>query len=495
MSKMPHGLSRYDLLMRECVSGKALNETSEEAVLPQIFGYLLGENPVTGSQSKEQIVNAFDALVESMRTKKIKNGKADAGMTFFGQFVDHDITLDATSAIGTSIDPRNIRNIRTPSLDLDCVYGDGPEASGFLYSPDHEGFLLFGREDSPLDLARNCKGRALIGDFRNDENVIVSQVQGAFICLHNILMNLAEEGGSSHGDIRACAEMNIRREVWHDIIPPHLKNFEQVRRFVRLHYQWLILHELLPAFVDQDIIDSVLVQDPFWDLGPVMPVEFSVAAYRFGHATVQPTYRLRKREDPVHLFAMSGFSPRDPEWDIEMSQFFDVKGTRAQKALPVGTEMAETLFELPDNIVGKPLMWGEHEINLEQAKKLGLRNILRDRTTMHLSSGQQAARHLGFDPLLAPQVLRDHGVDKTPLWFYCLQEAQQLGVGRLTNVGGSIVASVLIRLLKLDPTSVLNTPDFEPWSGFGKSFSMGNLMKYVEDNRDKLPQKEDLYCE
>jgi len=495
MTRMPHGLSRYDLLLRECVAGKALNDHSDEAVLPQIFGYLLGENPVTGSMSKAQIVTAFDALVESMRTQNVKNGKADAGMTFFGQFIDHDITLDATSAIGTTIDPRTIRNVRTPSLDLDCVYGDGPEASPWLYSPDHEGFLLFGREDSPNDLARNCKGTALIGDFRNDENIIVSQVQGAFICLHNILMNLSEEGGSEHADIAACAEMNIRREVWHEIVSPKLMGFEQVRRFVRLHYQWLVLHELLPAFVDPAIIESVLHHDPFHDLGPVMPVEFSVAAYRFGHATVQPAYRLRKGEDPVDLFAMNGFSPRDPDWDIEMAQFFDVKGTRAQKALPVGTKMAETLFELPDNIVGKPLMWGEHEIGIPLAKKLGLRNILRDRTAMQLSSGQHAARRLGFDPLLAPQALRDHGVDKTPLWFYCLQEAQQLGVGKLTNVGGSIVASVIIRLLKLDPTSVLNTPDFEPWSGFGTSFSMGNLMQYVEQNRDHLPQREDLWCE
>ena len=492
MATNGHGLTRYDMLMKECVAGRALNETADDAVLPQIFGYLMPENPLTGSLSKKQIVDGFDALVESMRTDKIKNGKADAGMTFFGQFVDHDITLDATSAIGTAIDPRNIRNIRTPSLDLDCVYGDGPEASNFMYSQKHEGFLLFGRKDSPLDLTRNSEGRAIIGDFRNDENIIVSQIQGAFICLHNILMNLVEEGGSEHGDIKGCAEMNIRREVWHDIIPPNLMNFEQVRRFIRLHYQWLVLHELLPAFVDAKIIESTLQQDPFWDLGPVMPVEFSVAAYRFGHATVQPEYHLKKGDKPKQLFAMNGFSPRGPAWDIEMAQFFDVRGSRAQKALPVGTEMAETLFKLPDIIVGKPLNWGEFEIPVRQAKKLALRNILRDRTTMHLTSGQQAARHLGFDPLLAPQELRDHGIDKTPLWFYCLQEAQQLGVGRLTNVGGSVVASVIIRLLKLDPTSVLNTPDFQPWSGFGRTFSMDNLMKYVEENRDAIPQRKDL---
>ena len=502
MSQMSHGLSRYDLLLKECLDGNALNAPlgtalnapSHSPVLPQVFGYLIGENPVTGNLSKKKLVDGFDACVESMRTTKLKNGKADAGMTFFGQFVDHDITLDATSAIGSAIDPRFIRNIRTPNLDLDCVYGDGPDATPHLYSGKHEGFMLFGREDSPLDLARNCEGRALVGDPRNDENIVVSQIQGAFICLHNILMAHVKDKGKAHDDIQACAEMGIRTDVWQKVVPKSLMGFEQVRRFIRLHYQWLVLHELLPAFVDQAIIDSALAHDPFHDLGPVMPAEFSGAAYRFGHATVQPNYKLKKGGPDTDLFDMHGFSARGPESDIEMRMFFDVAGTRAQKALPVGMKMAETLFELPDNIVGKGLEWDSHKIPVARAKKLGLRNILRDRTALQLASGQQAARHLGFDPLLAPQVLRDHHIDKTPLWFYCLQEAEQLGIGRLTNVGGSIVASVLIRLLKFDPTSVLNTPDFQPWSGFGGGFTMGKMMQYVEDHRDDIPQRKHLFC-
>ena len=62
-------------------------------------------------------------LSDKMTSDENMTGPADAGMTFFGQFVDHDVTLDATSAIGTRIDPRPIRNVRTPALDLDCAYG------------------------------------------------------------------------------------------------------------------------------------------------------------------------------------------------------------------------------------------------------------------------------------------------------------------------------------------------------------------------------------
>ncbi len=490
MPAMPHGLSHYEKLLHETVTGHAM---ASDAALPQTFGYLIGANPVTGNLSRAHIVDAFDALVETMRTDVVDPGPADAGMTFFGQFIDHDVTLDAKSAIGTRIDPRAIRNVRTPGLDLDCVYGDGPEASPHLYSPAHEGFLLYGRADNPDDLPRNAHGTALIGDPRNDENIIVSQVQGAFIALHNILMTHAEDGGDTHADIRACAEMNIRREVWEEVVPPKLQGFEQVRRFVRLHYQWLVLNEFLPAFVDPKVLHEVLAHDPFHNQGPVMPVEFSVAAYRFGHATVQPTYCLTAGGAPVDLFKMLGFGRRGPDSTIEMAEFFSTPHHAAQKALPVGTKMAATLFELPDNVVGAGLRWGDHEIPVSQAKKLGLRNILRDRTALLLPSGQQAARKLGIEELAAPAALRDRHIDKTPLWFYCLQEAEAQGHGKLTGVGGAIVASVFIRLLRLDPESVLNTPGFTPWSGFGPHCTLGNVMKFVEDNRAGIAHREDLF--
>lgn len=490
MTKMPHGMSRLDVFQKECLNHHALND---DRPLPQVFGYLLNANPVTGNLTKAAIVDAFDALVDDMKVEQVKTHEhaADAGMTFFGQFIDHDITLDATSAIGTKIDPRNIRNVRTPELDLDCVYGDGPEASPYLYGEgDAHQFLLFGRADNPHDLARNDKGRALIGDFRNDENILVSQVQGAFIALHNILMTQAAKNDDAGHDIANCAAMGVRSEVWDHGINPGLRTFEEVRRFIRLHYQWIVLNEFLPAFVDQGDIDHAFAHDLFPG-GPMMPAEFSVAAYRFGHATVQHEYTLRAGEAPLKLFALSAFGPRDPGATIEMAQFF---GPGAQKALPVGTDMAGTLFELPDFIVGGGLQWGDLEIPVGQAKKLALRNILRDRTAMQLPSGQQIARHLGIPELPAPAILQDKHVTKTPLWFYCLQEAQDSGKGKLTGVGGKIVASVFARILKEDRESVLHVPGFTPWKGFGDSCSLAGIMAFVERHRDDVKDREDLFC-
>ncbi|MER0238362.1 peroxidase family protein [Fulvimarina sp. MAC8] len=491
---MRHGLSKFETLLVEA-------SDAPKVVLPDTFGYLLKRNPLTGNLKRRAIVEAYEKLVDGMSSSDTVEGPADAGMTFLGQFIDHDITLDATSELGTLIDPRSIRNLRTPNLDLDCVYGDGPEASPYLYSHEEKtkNFLIFGRKDSPLDLQRNSygpdsHGRALIGDPRNDENIIVSQIQGAFICLHNILMSHAKAGQGVEHDIESCALMNVRSKAWEDFVPDHKKLFEEVRRFIRLHYQWIILNDFLPSFVDPAVIRKVANHDPFGAHAPIMPVEFSVAAYRFGHATVQPTYCLRDGTSPVQLFKMEGFKPRGTEQDIEMGQFFSHGGGKAQKARPVGPSMADILFTLPDNVANDMPEWGGVKLTKAQGKKLGLRNILRDRATLEVPSGQQMARHLGIKELAAPPALKEAHIDKTPLWFYCLQEAGEMGHGKLTGVGGTIVASVIMRILRFDPDSVLHVPDFKPWAGFGgENCTFASMVHFVEEHRDAIPERKDLY--
>lgn len=481
MTAYTHGMTRFDKLISECLHGHALSDTP----LPDTLGRLLPANPITGSLSDSKILTALDELTDSMETGTPTQGPADAGMTFFGQFVDHDITFDATSAIGTAIDPRSIRNVRTPGLDLDCVYGDGPEASPYLYHPKHHGFLLFGRDASHLDLPRNQHGTALIGDPRNDENILVSQVHGAFICLHNILMTLVEKGEGPAHSIKECAHMGVRRGAW-DELPPKLQSFEEVRRFVRLHYQWVVINDMLPQFVEEHALKKALANPAFGTHAPIMPVEFTVAAYRFGHATVQPTYVLKSGQAPVDLFSTRGFGARPPSSDIELSHFF---GSSSQKAQPVGTGMADDLFKLPFVEGGFPL--GTAQVTEEQAKKLGLRNMLRDRYALEVPSGQQVARHLGIAELPAPEQLRKHGISKTPLWFYCLQEAQAAGHGKLTGVGAALVGSVFSNLLRHDHESVAHLSDFKPWSGFGGG-TLAHIMAYVDANRATIAHAADL---
>ena len=66
-------------------------------------------------------------------TKKDRTKPVPVGQVIFGQFIDHDITLDVMSQFGRVNDPEDITNQRTPTLDLDCIYGAGPESHPFLY--------------------------------------------------------------------------------------------------------------------------------------------------------------------------------------------------------------------------------------------------------------------------------------------------------------------------------------------------------------------------
>ncbi len=493
MAGMHHGLTRLDQLTKTCLQGAGPSRP-----FAQVFGRLKPPNPVQIKHiTHKDVIDALDDLSQSMRATSNQDGVADAGMTFFGQFVDHDITLDATSALGTRIDPATIANIRTPSLDLDCVYGDGPEASPHLYgagAQDH--MLMFGRHENPLDLARTCAGKALIGDPRNDENVLVAQVQGLFIELHNILMSKLVDGGSDADDVKACAHHGMSAQVWEDHVSPGLTSFQEVRRFIRLHYQWIVWHELLGAFVDAACLERAMQTCVFaWD-APVMPVEFSGACYRFGHATTQFEYLFKTGEAPVGLFDTRGFGPRPTSANIDMDLFFSMAGdTPCQKARPVGPKLGEPLFMLP--FVSAPIALAEvgETLSTTQSQNLALRNMIRDRYTYQLASGQQFAAHLGTDLPPVPPELGAKGFTKTPLWFYALQEAETFGSGKLTGVGGLVVASVFANLLKRDTTTYVHVPDFQPWSGFGGQPScLSGIVAYVEANRGHIKDPEKLMC-
>ncbi|MBT8408535.1 MAG: peroxidase, partial [Alphaproteobacteria bacterium] len=222
----------------------------------------------------------------------------DVGQVFFGQFVDHDITLDVSSSLGQVTQASDVENVRTPTLDLDCIYGAGPESHGFMY--DNGVKLLTGADSGsadPLaasDLARAANGRAIIGDHRNDENRIISQMQLAMIRAHNRICDKlnADEGLAGHG------------------------LYEKARRLLTWHYQWAVLNDFLPAMCGQGLVDDILANgravyctehgDPY------IPIEFAVAAYRFGHSMVPQKIQIQKGAASHDLFGTilgGGFNP------------------------------------------------------------------------------------------------------------------------------------------------------------------------------------------
>src|SRR5262245_34062755 len=104
-----------------------------------------------------------------------------AGTTFMGQFIDHDMTFDANSQLGVPTQPNRSPNSRIPALDLDSVYGGGPVAQSVLY--DRRDRAKFRVESGGLfeDLPRDSENTAILGDRRNDENVMLAGLQLAFL--------------------------------------------------------------------------------------------------------------------------------------------------------------------------------------------------------------------------------------------------------------------------------------------------------------------------
>jgi hypothetical protein len=404
-----------------------------------------------------------------------------AGFTFLGQFLDHDMTFDPTSSLARRQDPESIRNFRIPALDLDSVYGSGPGASPQLYDQTVDGgrtTLLV--EDIPQsaavsidgatrhDLPRNSQHIALVGDPRNDENLIVSQLQLAFLRFHNRVV----------ADVKA------------DLGPGFTAGeiFAEAQRVVRWHYQWVILHEFLPKTVGQAMVDDVLSSGPrhfTWRNDPFIPVEFSVAAYRFGHSQVRPSYRANfgtSATDPAQQFFALFLDPnatdpddpadlrggrRAPRRFVDWQTFFDFGDGRVRSNKKIDTKLSTVLFALMGQPEGEPI-------------SLATRNLLRN-LTMKVPSGQRVAQAMRL-PQLAAGDLDDlqpfHLHKRTPLWFYVLREAQVTAGGEhLGPVGGRIVAEVIVGLIQGDRQSYLRQdPDWTPTYGSAGSFTIVDLL-------------------
>jgi len=430
------------------------------------------------------------------------NPEIPSGFTCLGQFVDHDITFDPTSSLQRQNDPDALHNFRTPRFDLDCVYGSGPDDSPYLYQPDSLHFVI-GKLPRPGpggvvedELPRTAPGereprRALIGDPRNDENVVVSQIHLGLLKYHNAVV---------------------------DALPssvPAGERFDEARRIVRWHYQWVVVQEYLRLIVGGDVVDDVFrtkdyvvptaggprtvslrQADPVfyhYKNQPFMPVEFSVAAYRFGHSMVRPDYDLNGIVRQVPIFVpddaagplddLRGFRERPIFLEIEWRRFFrDPDGSDADLQLSrrINTRLASGLRRLPLDVAAT-------------TRSLATRNLIRGKM-LSLASGQVVARAMGMpeDLILTGSALGLSGSlaarfgRDTPLWFYILKEAEVHANGlRLGPVGGRIVAEVFIGLLDGDPLSYHSIqPGWKPTAGrFGAAadgrFGMLDLLRFA----------------
>jgi hypothetical protein len=387
------------------------------------------------------------------------NPRIPAGFAILGQFIAHDLTRDP-SLLHHHASIGELRNFRAPRLDLEVVYGAGPLANPYFFDLRDPDKFLIGVNDAgqPYDVPRNAQGQALIADPRNDVHMIISQLHLAFLKFHNRIVD----------ELRAQAAAGETL-------------FDQARRIATWHYQWIVVHEFLSLTVGEDLVAEILHRGPsayVFKGAPSIPVEFADAAYRFGHPQIRETYRLNDRTEGARIFPdLAGTKPVPAAYAIEWKHFFNIPGQPpAQPSRRIRASLAPALGSLSEAIVGKTDVPEEHSLayrDLERGISCGL------------PSGESIARALGLTPVSAEDLgLRALGwAGETPLWYYVLQEASAQARGeRLGDVGGRIVAEVLIGLLQADPAAYQNvSPDWRPTLPASRAgeFTMADLLEWA----------------
>ena len=456
----------------------------------------------------EEIANGLGGRCGIMRDANDTSGNSDvpAAYTFFAQFVDHDITLDAESELTSEALTREqverLPNLRSASLDLDSMYGFGPDVSPHLYDREQPWRLRVGSKvgdvENPNDVPRSADGTALIGDPRNDENIFLSQMHLLFLRFHN----------------RRIIDLLIRHDNrrFEDADQRHRRlRFEDVQRDVRYHYQHLVLHDFLSRICDERVYSLVLrrildrdaasfLLQPDASGRIIMPIEFSAAAYRFGHTLVRSNYPANSTYPEIGIFDKRfrtlGFGRVPPELTVDWRFLLDVDPANQNyvRSKAIDHLLANELARLPLLVAGRDAR--------PQDASLAFRNLLRG-YVLGLPSGQRVEAALaarGY-PIRTPddeeyqdirlgEILAGADLDAetrrrleqhTPLFLYLMREAGIRGGGnRLGPVGSAILMEVFGAMLVRGDT-FLRANRWQPDRNIAQNgdLTLADIVRYV----------------
>jgi hypothetical protein len=395
--------------------------------------------------------------------------------TYFGQFLDHDMTLDKLPLPTEFVDPTTIPNSRDPRLNLDSVYGKGPEANPELYEADNKHLKVNGR-DLPRDpscvvlnlaISSLTPCPAIINEGRNDENQVIAQIHVAFLRAHNALIDQGY-------------------------------NLQHARELMRWRHQWIVVHEFLPEVLDADVYADVFrpdgsihtkYYDPKQAFRAVMPVEFAVAAYRFGHSQVRRAYIMTQNGPKLQVF--NNFSAADLHGGRQIAtdhvifwpNFLPVDD-QPSTGQPLTGQVAANISRKIDTLLssglfGLPIPGAEPEgsailakRNIQRAREYGLPSgqavaarLQLDDPSIHVYTNAEIAAAISRLAFLDPIALNYDAsyLGEAPLWLYILAESKIVQDGaKLGPVGSRIVAEVMGGLLAGDVRSYYRrnwTPD------------------------------------
>ena len=234
-------------------------------------------------------------------------------------------------------------------------------------------------------MPRRADGSAYIGDPRNDENLIVCQLHIAFIKFHN---RLVDEG--------------------HD--------FADAQRLTQWHFQWVLVHDYLEHVVGKATVERFLDEHngrikcrrehykPKNPHRPMMPIEYSVAAFRFGHSMVRGGYLMNipasgppnggpTFTNPPSDHDLHGSRPIPAHYKIDWQHFFALPGSRPRPGQPRAAHRHQALAA-----AARPPAQRRRTRPQPMINNLAERNLLRGKR-VGLPAGQDVAREMGITPL------------------------------------------------------------------------------------------------
>jgi hypothetical protein len=352
--------------------------------------------------------------------------RVDAGYTYLGQFLSHEIVRPTRPPAGTT-------RFASPRLDMDSVYGTPQQMNDYLKN----GMFPLPPADprEPDDLPRDQHGLALIPEPRNDDNVIIAQLHRFWQRFHNYL---------------------LLERLAADAL--------QARQLVTKVVQLLVVEDYLRQLLAPIVFDSYFRFDRRWvKFGNAIPPHFSHAAFRFGHSMVRSSYDgFGERAVQLHEIFRSK-RKLEREFVVRWDGFFGapVAENQVQDAMRIDPFIARGMLQIPGigapeitNIIERNLQAG-YEARLPDGKAY-VQELLAE------PNGAALASAFALGPLpdlgvLAPLVPADSGIsiDNLPLWPYVLIEAMHASNGKHLGVLGSLIcAEVFGRAIRKAPDSI-----------------------------------------
>jgi hypothetical protein len=374
--------------------------------------------------TEKQLMQLATAMSEQDGTGSTR--RIDAGYTYFGQFISHEI-VPATLHPG---DPPPTR-IASPLLDLDSVYGMPEQMEtwlpgGFFATPVPPAL--------PDDLLRNNGGVAHIPEPRNDDNVILAQLHRFWQRFHNFLL---QQGLAT--------------------------NAVQAREFVTKVVQLLVVEDFLRQVLEQRVFDSYFRSNERWLTFDTtgIPPHFSHAGFRFGHSMVRASYESFAGGKERNLQDLLRQGKLEPEDVIDLKGFFGqpFENNSVQDAMAIDPFVARGMSFIPDPKMTINII----KANLKAADSVQLPpgKVYVDQLLAGPKGPQLQAR-FELEPLadlgvLSPYIPSDLGltIDNLPLWPYVLVEAMSTAEGKHLGVLGSLIcAEVIGRAIRQAPVSI-----------------------------------------